>query len=221
MKGRVKSLDQHGVGWIAADDGSGDYFFHLMVVNGESEPIAAGDPVIFERKPGCKENFAVNVWKLEAPGLWKVVRDQTYERRIPDLDPDGPKWPLYPKSPAWDEIHERRRASAGDPQPDVMSPLKGYSTTPQDASGPTPPATSTSHDLGQGFSRQEFDHPRTSPDQHWSGNDEVVAPQSASAPPSLVGPMQFAWCVRRSTGPLLRTWLSRRAKRLVSRSYAG
>lgn len=213
MQGRVKSLDEQGVGWIAADDGSGDYFFHLMVVNRDSEPIAAGDPVIFERKPGCKANFAVNVWKLEAPGLWKVVRDQTYEQRIPDLnDPDDLQWPLYSKSPAWDEIHERRRASAGDPQPDVLSPLKGYSTTPQDAAGPTPPATSKSDDLGQGFSPQEFDHPRTSPDLHGPGGNELATPQPAPAPASLVGPIQYAWKARRARGRLLRLWLTRRAR---------
>jgi cold shock CspA family protein len=210
MQGRVKSLDEQGVGWITADDGSGDYFFHLMTVSSESEPIAVGDPVAFDRKSGCKGNFAVNVLKLEAPGLWRVVRDQTYEQRIPDLDPDGPKWPLYRKSPAWDEIHERR-ASPGDPQPDVMSPLKGYSTTPQDASGPIPPANSKSDDLGQGFSPQQYDHSRTSPDQHWSGNNEVATPRPVVGPPSLVGPIQLAWRRRRSRGQLKNAWLARRA----------
>ena len=152
----------------------------------------------------------MNVWKLEKPGLWQVVRDQTYERLIPDLDPNGPKWPLYRKSPAWDEIHERR-ASPGDPQPDVLSPLKGYSTTPQDAAGPIPPANSESDDLGQGFSPQQFDRPKTSPDQHWSGNNEVALPQPATAPPSLVGPIQYAWKARRTRGWLLRLWRTRRS----------
>lgn len=211
MQGLVKSLDQQGVGWISADDGSGDYFFHLMVVNSESEPIAVGDPVTFDRKPGCKENFAVNVLKLEAPGLWKVVRDQTYDQRIPDLDPEGPKWPLYHKSPAWYEIRERR-ASPGDPQPDVLSPLKGYSTTPQDAAGPIPPANSKSDDLGQGFSPQQFDRSRTSPDQHWSGNNEAATPEPVVAPPSLVGSIQYAWRARRARGSLLSLWLTRRAR---------
>ncbi|UPT73211.1 MAG: cold shock domain-containing protein [Elusimicrobiota bacterium] len=198
MQGRVKSIDKQGVGWITADDGSGDYFFHLMVVNRESEPIGVGDPVVFERKPGKKGNFAVNIWKLENPGLWQVVRDQTYEQRIPDLnDPADPQWPLSSTSPAWDEIRERRRASAGDPQPDAMSPLKGYSTTPQDASGLIPPANSKSDDLGQGFSPQEFDHSRTSPDQHWSGNNELVTQEPAPSPQPLVGPIQYAWMRRR------------------------
>jgi cold shock CspA family protein len=202
MQGRVKSIDEQGVGWITADDGSGDYFFHLVVVNEKSEPIAAGDPVVFERKPGYKANFAGNVWKLEKPGLWQVVRDQTYEQLIPDLnDPGDPQWPLYSKSPAWDEIHERRRANAGDPQPDVLSPLKGYSTTPQDAAGPTPPANSKSDDLGQGFSPQEFDRSRTSPDQHWSGNNEVATPKPVSTPAPLV------------IGSILCAWKDRRAKR--------
>lgn len=210
MQGRVRSLDQQGVGWISADDGSGDYFFHLMVVDKESEPIAVGDPVTFDRKPGCRENFAANVLKLEAPGLWKVVRDQTYDQRIPDLDPNGPKWPLSRKSPAWDEIHERR-ASPGDPQPDVLSPLKGYSTTPQDASGPTPPANSKSDDLGQGFSPQNFDHPRTSPDLHGPAGNQLGTPQPAPTPPSLVGPIQYAWRKRRDSSQLLRLWRTRRS----------
>lgn len=109
MFGKIIALNEDRTGWILSDDGGSKYFFHLMSVHWKSPPIAAGDPVMFDRASGYTEDFATNIWKVEAGGLWTVVRDQTKEHLIPDLDEDKPKWPIYSTMPQLEEFYKHRQ----------------------------------------------------------------------------------------------------------------
>ena len=96
MKGTVLEIDKSGVGWIRPDDGSADYFFHLMVINPESQSFGVGDMVMFERQRGYKGNFAVNVVKHVRDSREKA---QTNNRRA--------NHPLLRQKKAPPEIEDR------------------------------------------------------------------------------------------------------------------